>query len=740
MDDAAELAAQSPQPNGAAGRSRAFLPSFLNPILVALLLALAGVLPAPAALRFDMFVGYDGIVPQGSWFPVAFEIHNDGPGFMAQLEVTPGSFNSGQKRTMFVELPTGTTKRFVLPVYNAATYNSSWDARLLDEKERVRAEVKGQRVRRQHEVGVPLPGAFSRTPPPLPEIKGRNSEMQPVFARLQPQVFPDNPIALEGLHTIYLASERALELSVPQVGALLAWLHSGGHLVVSVEQPNHLTGPGEWLGRLLPAEVTGMTSINGGPSLHEWVTGSRRFDGREYSFTGTRRTGGPKTEVVSFTNPFTRLTNDTAFTEPLQATRLKLRDGRALLSSSTDAAPIIVVGRRGRGQITQLAFAPELEPFKSWHNAPWFWAKMADYPLDQLTEDKSHQRYAGRSVDAVFGAMVDSDQIRKLPVGWLLLLLVAYLAVIGPLDQYWLKKLNKQMLTWITFPLYVAFFSALIYFIGYKLRAGESEWNELHVIDVMPHSGQAGLRGRTFASIYSPVNARYKVASELPFATLRGESMGNMGGGQESSRANVRQVNNAFEGELAVPVWTSQLFVSDWWSQGPPPLAVTISAGSVIVENHLDTLLVSARLVINGDVLDLGDVPAKQSKTFNRGVATGRSIQSFVNQHGSGFMNVSGSRQRAFGDNTWSRLPDRTNCAMAASFVTRLNNSNQDYSYNHWNPPPRFDLNDLVQRGDAILLAYAPGFAPVKPLNKFTARRGHRSTLFRVAVEMKNSP
>src|SRR6185503_8118390 len=145
-----------------------------------------------------------------------------------------------------------------------------------------------------------------------------------------------------------------------------------------------------------------------------------------------------------------------------------------------------------------------------------------------------------------------------LPVGWLLLLLVAYLAVIGPLDQYWLKKINKQMLTWLTFPCYVAFFSALIYFIGYKLRAGESEWNELHIVDVIPHGQSADLRGWTFGSIYSPVNARYNVASEQPFATLRGESGANRGGmNQESSRARVEQRGNTFNASLDVPVWTS---------------------------------------------------------------------------------------------------------------------------------------------------------------------------------------
>ena len=44
--------------------------------------------------------------------------------------------------------------------------------------------------------------------------------------------------------------------------------------------------------------------------------------------------------------------------------------------------------------------------------------------------------------------MIDSRQVRKLPVHWLLLLLVVYLLVIGPVDQYSLKKIRRQMLTW----------------------------------------------------------------------------------------------------------------------------------------------------------------------------------------------------------------------------------------------------------------------------------------------------
>ena len=192
---------------------------------------------AQAAVRFDMFTGYDGIVPQGSWFPVAFEVQNDGPAFTATIEVTPGQINSSQTRTMIVELPTGTTKRFIIPTFNSASYNPTWEARVLDERRKVRAETTSQRVRRLNDSFIPLAAAISRVNPPLPELKSKQEDLRPVFGRLQPSVFPDNPLTLEGLHTLYLSSERALDLKTAQVNTLLAWLYGGGHLIVGLEQP-----------------------------------------------------------------------------------------------------------------------------------------------------------------------------------------------------------------------------------------------------------------------------------------------------------------------------------------------------------------------------------------------------------------------------------------------------------------------------------------------------------------------
>lgn len=684
-----------------------------------------------AAVRFDMFVGYDGIVPQGSWFPVVFEAQNDGPSFTGMVEVSPGQFNSGQTRTMVVELPTATTKRFIIPTFNAASYNPTWSARLLDQRGKVRAETTSQRVRRLNESIVPLAAAISRAVPPLPELKNRQDDLRPVFGRLQPSLFPDNPLVLEGLDTLYLSSERALELKVNQVGPLLAWLYGGGHLVVGLEQINHLNGPGDWLKQLLPIETTGMTSLASHEELQRWLTSKQRFDGTDYDFTISSRKGQPASTVTGV-NPYARLEADAPFeAAPIQVVTARLRDGHVLVGPTS--SPLVVTAKRGRGQVTLLNFAPELEPFRSWKNAGHFWAKMIDLPPHMLSTDNTYQ-YPGRPIDGVFGAMIDSKQVRKLPVGWLLLLLIGYLGVIGPFDQYWLKKLNKQMLTWLTFPAYVAFFSLLIYFIGYKLRAGETEWNELHVVDVIPHGENADLRGRSYGSIYSPVNARYFFASAEPFATLRGEFSGNYGGGQESSRASVEQRGNGFLAEASVPVWTSQLFVSDWWRQGPLPVHVVVSANEVTIDNRLDVKLTSIRLAENNRVLELGDVPAQSTKTFPRQNLVGTSLAAFVQNYSGNFINAADERRRAFGDNRRGQISDLPKASMAASFITLNNTAN---NYNNFSVPPGFDLSPLVQRGDAVLLAWAPGYSFIKPLNQFGARRGARDTLVRVAVEVK---
>src|SRR5580700_6378317 len=140
-----------------------------------------------AAMQFDVFLGYDGVVPEGSWFPVICEIKNDGPSFVGVVEISGGHFNESQTRRLVVELPTGTLKRIDIPVFSSARYQSSWDVRLLDERGKVRAEQMGVRPKREAAAGTVLIGALPRTATGVPELRStvaQNTEFQPVAVRL----------------------------------------------------------------------------------------------------------------------------------------------------------------------------------------------------------------------------------------------------------------------------------------------------------------------------------------------------------------------------------------------------------------------------------------------------------------------------------------------------------------------------------------------------------------------------
>jgi hypothetical protein len=694
-----------------------------------------GFVPAQGGIRFDVFVGYDSILPAASWYPMVCEVVNDGPGFDAIFEAYTGHFNQDDRRQLALELPTGTLKRFVIPMHVPSMYSSTVDARLLDRRGKVQAERTGIPVRRQNHWQIPLVGALTRTTPVFPEVKSRNIS-QPLVARLLPQVFPDNPIALQGLNTIYLSSERALELKEPQAQALRVWLFGGGHLVVGIEQRAQVQGT-EWLDKILPCALTGSQAVANHAVLQEWLVGERDINGQMFTPLWSSRTYPPQAQtpqakaaqanraISDVTNPFTTLAVDEAFeSKPLQAATVALRDGQVLVGS--EGEPLVISAYRGLGRVTVLTFSPELEPFLSWTNRPYFWAKLSAMPPDLFAGQTVNPPYTGLSMDGVFAAMIETRQVRKLPVGWLLLLLLGYLIVIGPLDRFWLKKINRPMLTWLTFPAYVVFFSLLIYFIGYKLRAGESEWNELHLVDVVGTDRAVDLYGRTYGTIYSPANARYGFASSEPFAALRSEF-----GSSEGGRGTLEQRGNNFAARIAVPVWTSRLLVCDWWRPDTSPLLVAWatqgSNASLRVENRLDKPCHSLRLMQKGRLYELGNLAAGASGTFALENVSSQPLANFVEQHNSQFQQAINSRRYAFGSDSWSKISNLTNAAAAASFIHQSKAS-------QFLASPGLDLSPVLDRGEAVLLAWTEDFSPITDVNQFKPRRSHRDTLWRVLI------
>lgn len=68
-------------------RSLIYGKGLLLPWAAALLL-LAAPAGQAAGPRFDVFPGYNYIVPDQGWFPITCEVQNDGPSFNAIIEVS----------------------------------------------------------------------------------------------------------------------------------------------------------------------------------------------------------------------------------------------------------------------------------------------------------------------------------------------------------------------------------------------------------------------------------------------------------------------------------------------------------------------------------------------------------------------------------------------------------------------------------------------------------------------------
>jgi hypothetical protein len=709
--------------------------------------------PARAEIQFDAFLGYDERVREAHWFPAAFEILNDGPAFTGTVVLAPEDALETQLRIFEIELPTGTRKRAVIPVFPSGGGMVRWDARLLDASGKMVAERSGLQARHVT-ARAPILGALPRTfggLPVLPELKDRATEFLPNVARLQPDYLPENPIALEGLTACYVNSERASDLKPAQVDALLTWLHGGGHLIVGIEQPTDVNGL-PWLRALVPFAPQAVSNRPVEGSFERWLVSGResiqlpsvlRPRGR------VRPTGQPgqvriqAPPDVAARDPYARIIPEDAFNNAeLPVVTGALAPGaRAEVVLGLGGTPLVISAAKGRGKVTVLAFSPEREPFRSWKNRGWFWAKLISVPPELLVESDL-LRWGGSSIDGLFGAMLDSRQVRKLPVGALLLLLVVYLAVIGPFDQWILKRTGRQMWTWITFPAYVVLFSGLIYFIGYRLRAGDLEWNELQVVDQLPRNNEATLRGRTWISLYSPVNARYRTASSQPFATFRAEHQQGAPGRGDSGRLSVRYPAHGFDATAFVPVWVSQLYASDWIQPGAVLISGTISPEAdgvrVVAENRSSMRFEEMRLACFGRIHELGALEPGQRVEQRLSLEGGRSLEDLASSLPMA-LRAAQQRRHAFGGGGSGQYDRGLDGVVLASLADHLSDTRLDPGQG-FVAPAGFDMGQTIQGGHAILFAWASRQGVAEPIHRFSPRRLQRDTVVRVVLPADSSP
>ena len=373
------------------------------------------------------------------------------------------------------------------------------------------------------------------------------------------------------------------------------------------------------------------------------------------------------------------------------------------------------------------------------------WARLADIDSEWFVSEKPPRDYGRMNVDGLYGMMIDSRQVSKLPVIWLILLLITYLVIIGPVDRIWLKRINKQMLTWLTFPIYVIFFSFLIYYIGYRLRAGQLEINELHIVDVLP-GDQVALRGRSYASIYSPSNKDYLMGGSLALGAFRNESS-SFSNGAGNQPLLIGLSPGKLEAKARVPIWTSRLFSSEWVSGSEVNIQASVTKQNndtyqLEILNGLRKPIVGAAFValqrivydesINITPGERGLLELKRSDSKVRDVISGFS---------SNIRNSIQSRNRAFGNAELSRMDLGLMNIVTGSFpgMLELEGIKQfKKDVNQFDSSGGMDISEYLERDGSVLFVFVEDQSPISSTGLFESKLRKSHSLYRIPIKLLN--
>ncbi len=436
-------------------------------VLAAALTLLVAPLPARAASAVEIearaLVG--GRYEVGGWLALSVSLANEGEPTSGYLtaETSLGSVRR------FVEMPAGARKVVMLYVQPEAFQRRATVA--YDEPNgRVEASVE-VRVLEQSNDQVVVVG--DGTGALRPQLIGSGEFTGPEPIALAPSDIPERPEPLGGLSAIVWAGDSS-DLNEGQRRAIERWIGDGGQLVV--------LGGGDWQARtdaftdLLPLEnLAGIDDV-------------------------------PQAAFAAWAG------EDEAPVESATVSTGDLREGAAALVSAEGGEALVSMRPVGAGRVILIGSDLATDDFRGWSGSPRMWSRML--PTNAALEQFFGGQFPIRQEmeNSMSGALSTLPALDVPPAELLLVVIVAYILLIGPVSYFVLRRIDRRELAWVTAPLLVVVFSACSYGIGRTLKGGDVVVNEISVVRTTAEGGSATVD--TFAGIVSPDRTTYDLTVE----------------------------------------------------------------------------------------------------------------------------------------------------------------------------------------------------------------------------------
>lgn len=537
-------------------------------------------------------VGFNGVFKVGCWTQMLVRLGGGSESITGRLEVrvadtdgVPTTFHTPSNRPVGVTTQqTSTARLFIRPGQTGGTLR----VRFVDGTGKVRAEktyYSGPEPTESVIVGG-LPSidrvVVAMGPPVgLGELIRASSAATPdagsthVAQIPSPEWMPFEWYGYECVDTVVVSCSdaswfRPLPEESERIGALLRWVELGGHAVVFCgRNAAELIGPGGPLARLAPGKFSEMAPL---------------------------RTALPFESYAGAEDSINRGRID------LRVPKLTDVEGLILAHDGPrpEDLPLIIRTRRKLGQITFLAMDPAVSPLADWPGRVSLLRKALAWPAPLVgAQETQNNAYAGQGFEDLTGQIrtaLDGKFIgvEPAPFGLVALLVVGYIALIGPGDYFLVKRVFKRMeMTWITFPLMAVLVSAGAYWLAITMKGDQLRVNQVEIVDVDLASGEA--RGTVWTHFFSPRAESYTLTLTPRFAdravTEQAETLtswlGMPGpglGGMQSGVAQAAIFSRGYQFDptltairrMPVQEWSTKTLAGRWTGNVGEPLRVRL--------------------------------------------------------------------------------------------------------------------------------------------------------------------
>lgn len=546
-------------------------------VLAALVILGIGATPVAAVdgLTMEAAVLLDGHARTGSWVAIDIRLRNDGPAIVGELRLAGGT----QGRTRFstpVDLPTQSDQLYRMYV-QPPTFGRELAIDLVEGPTTI-ASTKATFT--LHDPQQLVVGVVAERPGEIIgglDLLPNQNAVAPLTVALDTGDLPERVEAWGTLDRLIWQDIDSSRLSPAQLEALRGWIAGGGRLVIA----GGTTGPSglsAFPDDILPYRPVATTDID--PA----------------SLTGLLG------EIPPGATTLPALTGE-------------LTAGRALAA----AGDRTVAAERtyGSGSVTILGFDPTVGWMGDTDAGEQLWrrllpARTVGGPV--VTDDSQ-----------IVSAVSQLPALALPPIGGLVVLLGAYILLIGPINYLVLNRLDRREWAWVTMPVLIAAFAAGAYGFGSFLRGSDLIINEVAIVRGAP--GATDGVAQVYLGVFSPSRGTYQL--RVPGGALLSSPISGdfFGGDGRTATLDVLQGDPARVRDLGVGFGSLRTVRAE--TPVDVPLIETdirLEDGRLVgtVRNASTETLLKPAVVLGGTVATLPDLAPGASATLDTRLESGQ--------------------------------------------------------------------------------------------------------------------